>query len=116
MRRRRLGLAGRQHEQLCVDFLHACTWRGTTGADWGVFFLPACEAQSVPFQQENVTWHMRFHVAIALFFFFSDPLKLKRARPLQKYVPTEIRARTLVRPGTQTERKALLRNQLFGFK
>lgn len=58
MRRRRLGLAGRQHQQLCVDFLHACTWRGTTGADWAVVFLPACEAQSVPFQQENVTWHM----------------------------------------------------------
>lgn len=50
------------------------------------------------------------------FFFFWDPLKLKRHGPLQKYVLTEIRARTLVRPGTKTERKALLRNPLVGFK
>lgn len=41
--------------------------------------------------------------------FFLDPLKVRKARPPQKYVPTEMRARTLVRPGTQTERKALLR-------
>lgn len=80
--------------------------------------LPASEVQSVPVQPtaENVTWHMWFHVAIVLFFLFLDPLKLKRPGPLQKYVPNESRAKTLVRPGTKTERKALLRKQLFGLK